>query len=119
MNKQSIINNFGWGFLLWLFGYLLSFVLFFIVPPMTIGWILLPIGIIVTLWVLIKKVKAEAMSQYIAMGFIWLIIAIVFDYFFIVKALHPTNGYYKPSVYIYYALTLLLPIIVGFYKRRK
>lgn len=111
-------NNLIWGFLLWLFGYLASFVLFFLVPPSYIGWILMPLGIIITLWVLLKRIKVNEHNEYIIVGIIWLLIAIVFDYFLIVKALNPVDGYYKPSVYIYYVLTLILPIAVCFYKKQ-
>jgi hypothetical protein len=119
MNKQFAKNNLMWGFLLWLFGYLASFVLFFLVPPSFIGWILMPLGIFITLWVLMKQVKANGLNEYLIMGVIWLLIALVFDYFFIVEALNPADGYYKPSVYIYYALTFLLPIAVSIFKKNK
>lgn len=32
---------------------------------------------------------------------------------FIVKALKPTDGYYKPDVYLYYALTIAIPLVAG------
>jgi hypothetical protein len=112
------MNNFGWGFILWLLGYLLSFVLFFIVPLSYIGWILMPLGILVTLWVLFKKITIKEFKQYLIIAVIWALIAIVLDYLFIVKTLNPVDGYYKPSVYIYYILTLILPAIVGWYKTK-
>ncbi|HEY1303237.1 MAG TPA: hypothetical protein VGF24_06790 [Vicinamibacterales bacterium] len=34
-------------------------------------------------------------------------------YLFIVKALKPADGYYKLDVYLYYALTFLIPVTVG------
>jgi hypothetical protein len=119
MNKQFLINNFGWGFILWFIGYALSFILFFLVPPSYIGWILMPLGILATIWVLLKKIKVKQSGQYLFIGIIWVLMAIVLDYIFIVKALNPADGYYKPSVYIYYILTLLLPIVIGFFKRSK
>lgn len=34
-----MIDNIGWGFLLWLFGFLAGVVLYFLVPINYIGWI--------------------------------------------------------------------------------
>jgi len=47
---------------------------------------------------------------------IWTIIAVVFDYIFIVKLLKPLDFYYKLDVYLYYSLTFILPILVGWRK---
>ncbi len=55
---------------------------------------------------------------YIGLGVIWALMAIVLDYFFLVKLLKAVN-YYKLDVYIYYFLTLLLPITVGSYRFNK
>jgi hypothetical protein len=41
--------------------------------------------------------------------------AAVLDYLFIVLLLGASN-YYKPDVYLYYALTFLLPLAVGWYR---
>lgn len=80
MNRQLLRDTLGWGFILWLIGYVIGMVLFSIVPLSLIGWIIMPIGI-----------------------------AIIFDYFFLVKLLKPADGYYKLDVYLYYALTFILP----------
>ena len=37
MNKQLIRDMLGWGIVLWLIGYILGFVFFFILPPRTHG----------------------------------------------------------------------------------
>jgi hypothetical protein len=37
---------------------------------------------------------------------------------FIVKLLNPADGYYKADVYLYYALTFISPLIVGWWKER-
>lgn len=52
MTKQFYKDAFGWGFVLWLIGYGLGIILFAFVSPDLIGWIIMPIGIIITLWVL-------------------------------------------------------------------
>lgn len=39
----------------------------------------------------------------------------ILDYVFIVKAFNPSDGYYKVDVYLYYALTFLLPVTIGWW----
>jgi len=118
VNKQLFKESLVWGFVLWLIGYILSFILFFVVPPMMIGWIIAPIGTLITLLVLFKKIEGGDFGYYLKLGIVWLLLAIILDYFFIVKMLNPV-GYYKPAVYLYYGLTLVLPILVGKIKRNK
>lgn len=116
MNKQFYKDALGWGFVLWLIGYVLGIVLFAFVPPSVLGWIIMPIGILITLWVLLKKVKSESFRYYVLIAIAWTLIAIVFDYVFLVMVFKPVDGYYKLDVYAYYALTFILPLAVGWYK---
>lgn len=118
MTKQFYKDAFGWGFLLWLIGYALGIALFAVVPQNLLGWVIMPIGIIITLWVLFKKVKADSFQYYALLAVVWVLIAIVFDYFFLVKMFNPADGYYKLDVYLYYALTIMLPLIVGWRKKK-
>jgi hypothetical protein len=115
--KQFYTDAFVWGFVLWLIGYLLGMILFFVVPSDMIGWVILPIGIIITLWVLLKRIKGDSFNYYLLLAIAWTLIAIVFDYLFIVKALKPVDGYYKLDVYLYYALTFVLPL-AAYYRKR-
>lgn len=116
MNKQLLRDGLGWGFLLWLVGYVLGIVLFMMVPTSMVGWLITPIGTAMTLWVLFKKIKGSNFHHYLMVAIVWTLIAIVFDYFFLVKLFKPADGYYKPDVYLYYLLTFLLPLIVGYRK---
>jgi hypothetical protein len=118
MNKQFFKDAFGWGLLLWLFGYILGIVFFMFIPVPMVGWIITPIATLVTLWVLVRKIKYLSVLYYVVVGLTWTIMAVVLDYFFIVKAFKPQDGYYKVDVYLYYFLTLSLPLIVGFTKYR-
>lgn len=68
IDKQFYKDVFGRGFLLWLFGYLLGVILFFIIPKPMIGWTLIPITTVVTLWVLIKKIQCVSVSYYLLIG---------------------------------------------------
>lgn len=119
MNKQFLKDAVGWGFVLWLIGYMLGILLFALVPVNVIGWIIMPIATAITLWIAFKKVKGGTLQSDCAMAFVWLLIAAAGDYLFIVKALKPVDGYYKPDVYLYYALTLAIPIFAGWKKRAR
>lgn len=119
MNKQFLKDSLGWGFILWLIGYALGMILFFIVPASIMGWIIMPIGIIITLFVLFKKIKEKNFQYYLKLAIIWTLLAVILDYLLLVKALNPKDGYYKLDVYIYYGLTFILPIFVGLLKKRK
>jgi len=119
MNKQFLRDTVGWGFILWFIGYVLGVILIFILPPSLIGWVIMPIGLIITFWVLLKKVKLAGLRDYLILAAVWTVIAVVFDYIFIVKAFHPADGYYKPDVYLYYLLTFIAPLIVYWWKKEK
>lgn len=116
--KQILLNTLFWGFLLWVFGYVLGIIFFAFVPQEQIGLYVMPLGVLFTLWVLLKKIKREEFMCYIGLGTIWMIMVIVLDYLCIVTLFQSTN-YYRPDVYVYYALTLTLPIVVGWYKKSK
>jgi hypothetical protein len=119
VTKKRIIEFVGWGFVLWLIGYILGFVFFMLLPHELIGWAIMPIGILLTLIVLFKKIKSKDFNYYLYLGISWAVIAIVFDYIFIVKMLNPVGGYYKIDVYLYYLLTFLIPVGVGYLKTKK
>lgn len=118
-NKQFLKDSFGWGFILWLIGYVLGIALFAFVPPSLLGWVISPIGLVITFWVLFKKVQGQSHSYYAKLAVVWVLIAVVCDYFFIVKMLKPEDGYYKADVYLYYALTIISPLAAGWWKGRK
>jgi hypothetical protein len=119
MNKQLLKDSLGWGFILWLIGYVLGIVFFFVFPPSFIGWIIMPIGLIITLWVLLKKVNSDFLLYYLILAVAWTIIAVVFDYLFIVKAFKPADGYYKLDVYLYYLLNFVIPLTIGWWKTKR
>lgn len=116
MNKRFLQDAFLWGFFLWLIGYVLGIVLFVIIPHTLIGWVIMPIGVIITLLVLLKKIKSDSIHYYVLLAVIWTLIAVVCDYFFLVKIFNPEDGYYKPDVYLYYLLTFTLPLLIGWKK---
>ncbi len=119
MNKKFLKDSLLWGFVLWLIGYILGFIFFAFVPQSQIGWYIMPLGTLITILVVYKFIKSDKLAYYFKVGLIWALTAVVFDYIFLVQLLKPTNGYYQLDVYLYYALTLLLPIIVGWIKLKK
>lgn len=119
ISKQLLKDGFGWGFVLWFIGYILGIILFMLVPPWLLGWIITPIGTMLTIWVLNKKIADKGFSYYVALAVIWTILAILLDYFLLVRVFNPADGYYKFDVYLYYTLTFLLPIAVGWRKNIK
>lgn len=115
MNNKLLKTAVGWGIFLWVVGYILGFVFYELVPPSEVGWYIMPIGVLVTLWALFKKVRGASNGDYLGIAVVWTVIAIVLDWLFIVKALHPADGYYKPDVYVYYALTFIIPVAFGLF----
>lgn len=118
MNKRFVKDAFGWGFVLWIIGYALGMILFAVVPVNLIGWVIMPIATVITLWVAFRKVKGDTLGYYCLVGLSWLVIAFLGDYLFIVKVLKPADGYYKLDVYVYYALTVAIPLFAGWRKTR-
>jgi hypothetical protein len=119
VNRTLIWNAFGWGIILWLIGYISSILLFAIVPKSAIGWVILPIGLTITIWVLIKRIRSRNLFGYVVIGIIWTLIAIVLDYLLIVMLFKPADGYYKFDVYLYYFLTFIVPIMAGLLKANR
>jgi len=117
--KNFLKDSLGWGIALWLIGYILGFVFYAFVPANVIGWYIMPIGAVITLFVLFKYIKGNNLQYYFKVGLIWMLTAIVFDYIFLVQLLKPADGYYKLDVYLYYGLAFLLPFLVGWYKIAK
>ncbi|MFH0873537.1 MAG: hypothetical protein V1846_01705 [Candidatus Komeilibacteria bacterium] len=108
-----------WGFILWFIGYVLGFVFYAFVPNNLIGWVIMPLGTIITVWVVWKKFRGTKLSYYLKVGLNWTVLAMIFDYLFLVLLLKPTDGYYKLDVYLYYFLTLIIPLLVGWVNNRR
>lgn len=98
---------------LWLLGYIVSLILFFSPYAAYMGWIITavftPFTIAVTWWWF--RPRDLPLSYYVKVGIAWALIAIVLDYLFIVRLFRAT--YYGPDVFLYYALTFLIPVFVG------
>ena len=116
---QVIKDTAGLGTGLWLIGYLASLVLFFTPYAGVMGWILLgiftPITIAITWW-WFRERETLPLQYYAGVGVAWVLIAVVLDYLFIVQLFQA--AYYEPDVFVYYALTFLIPVGVGLYLQR-
>ena len=116
MTKQFFKDSFGWGIGLWFIGYILGIIFFMLLPKYLIGWAVTPIGLILTLWVLLKKIKGDSAQYFLKVGIIWTVVAIVFDYLFNVLLFKLGTSYYQLDIYLYYVLTFTLPAVVGWRK---
>jgi len=116
---QWIKDTAGLGTALWLIGYLASLVLFFTPCAGIMGWILIavftPVTIMITWW-WFKRRTSLSLQYYAVVGVAWMLIAVVLDYLFIVLLFNAT--YYDPDVFVYYAVTFLIPLGVGLYLTR-
>jgi len=114
LDKAMLVDALLLGFLVWLMGYLAGIALYFVLSPDVLGWVLFaifaPIVIFLCYWRF--RNRKEGISYYLLVGAVWLLIAVVADYLFLVKLLNPP-AYYKLDVYVYYASTFLIPFLVG------
>lgn len=118
--KSRLIDIFVYGVLIWFIGYIASIILFPFVPNNLLGWILCIIFTPITIIIVYFRFKKRNLKLlcYFMTGVFWALIAILFDYLFIVRVFHPAN-YYKLDVFVYYILTFLIPFIIGQYNTRK
>ena len=102
------------GIAIWLLGYFASIALYFVVPADFLGWILFAIFTPVTAFICFLRFnkRKESLAYYQLLALTWVVIALVFDYLFIVKLLGAI-GYYKIDVVVYYVFTFLIPLVMG------
>lgn len=104
------------GILLWLLGYVASLVLFFTPFSGVMGWIMIiiftPVTFVFVWWWF--KGRTRSLAYYAGAGLAWAALAAVLDYLFIVLLFQA--AYYGPDVFVYYAITFLVPVVVGLIK---
>ena len=112
--KEKLIDTLGLGFILWLMGYLFSIGLYFYLPPGVLGWVLYviftPLTVDIAYWRFHKR--RLTLGHYFTVAVSWTLIAVIFDYLFIVKLFNSQN-YYAPDVFLYYITTFLIPLGIG------
>lgn len=117
--KQSIKDTAGLGTALWLIGYLASLALFFSPYAGVMGWILIAVFTPVTIaivWWWFRNREPLPLQYYAGIGIAWVLIAVVLDYLFIVLLFQAI--YYGIDVFVYYAVTFLIPVSVGMFLNR-
>ncbi len=125
--NQKLVDTIGFGFLLWLIGYFMGF--FIITIPgypeiMTIPVILTAFSLAVALvtaaftYVRFRKRREVSWLYAFLVGITWTILAIVLDFIFIVL-LFNAPSYYRPHIFTYYAITLVVPSAVAKYSSRQ
>jgi hypothetical protein len=114
MTKTMLVDVPALGSFVWLVGYLAGIVLYFFLSPDILGWVLFVIFTPIVVLLCYRRFgkRNESISYYAFVAAAWLIIAVVFDYLFLVRLLNPPI-YYKLDVYVYYASTFLIPFLVG------
>lgn len=114
MTKTILVDAPLLGIFVWLIGYLAGIVLYFFLSPDILGWVLFAIFAPIVILLCYKRFgkREKSISYYASVAAVWLIVALVFDYLFLVKLLNPPV-YYKLDVYVYYASTFLIPFLVG------
>lgn len=113
LDWKFIRDALGWGTIIWAFGFLLSIPLFLVLPEWLLGWVIMPFGLSLTVWVLLTKVEVGRFTRYVLVALAWTVLAVALDYVFIVRLLEAGSGYYRVDVYLYYALTFGLPLLIG------
>jgi hypothetical protein len=117
--KQLIKDTGLLGTALWLIGYIASLVLFVSPYAGIMGWILIafftPVTIVIVYW-WFRKREQLPLQYFAGIGVVWVLIAAILDYLFIVLLFQAT--YYGVDVFVYYALTFLIPVGVGLYLNR-
>ena len=68
MNTFLARDVIGWGFVLWLIGYVLGFVFHALVAPALIGWYVMPLGIAVTCLVLWRRFRVVPLRDAALLG---------------------------------------------------
>ena len=114
---QLLRNTLGIGALLWLAGYLVSMAVHFSPLSYAIwGRVVLVLYIPALAWVAWRYFTGRELSlhYYAGVGIAWSLIAVMFDYPFIVLRFGAWE-YYTPDVYLYYAVTFLIPAGIGMY----
>ncbi len=115
--QQILKDTVGLGIFFWLAGYLAGMILYFTplapVLGLTLTIVFTPFTLVVTWWWFHTR-KSLSLRYYAGVGIMWMLIAVLLDYLFIVQLLKPA-AYYAPHVLLYYLLMVLIPAGVGWF----
>jgi hypothetical protein len=113
-SRRSLLGTMSWGLARRVVGYALAMVAFAFVPSDRIGWLILPVLIPLTFILAYKRLARADLrsSHYLLVAVAWLGLAVVLDYVLVVRAFN-VSGYYDADVVIYYFVTFIAPLVVG------
>lgn len=121
MKKYALVDTLVYGLVIWLVGFVLGMVLFPFVEISVMGWILMPVTLIVALFLSMRirrKRSAAAVSTFIGVGLSWVALSLILDYAILVKG-YSAENFYDVDIIIYYIGVLLIPIIVSLLPRKQ
>ena len=120
LSRSNLSDAVGIGCSLWLIGYVLSLALFTLLPEKLMAQIILAIMTPVSFVIAFYKLRfnSEHILYYLLIGIVWLFIAVVLDYIFIITIFNVKN-YYDVEVVFYYLITPIIPISIGYLYRKK
>lgn len=118
--SRKLIDTLVLGIVVWTIGYAMGFYIVTIPgypevmlqPSILFG--LSAVGILVTggtAYLRFRKRSGLTWQYALLVGGSWLVVAVVFDFLFIVL-LFGAYGHYRPHILLYYLLTLIVPTIV-------
>jgi len=118
--NRKLVDTLFTGILVWAIGYAMGFYIITIPgypdvmmqPSVLIG--VSAVGILVTggiAYLRFRRRSGLGWGYALVVGASWLVVALVFDFLFIVL-LFGAYGYYRPHILVYYLLTLIVPTIV-------
>jgi hypothetical protein len=112
--REIVLDTAGFGLALWLAGYVSSILLYFFIPKELLGWVLFAVFAPITAYVAYWRFHSRGLglNYFLAVAAAWTLIAVAFDYVFIVKMFSAAD-YYKTDVYLYYITTFLIPAGIG------
>jgi len=119
--RQTVVDTLGLGFLAWLIGYAMGFWIITLPgypdvmqqPPMLAGFGLLIAAVTGGLAFWRFHARRGLSKRYAAaIGAAWLGVAVVGDFLFIVLLFNAWS-YYRPDIALYYALTLIVPVVAA------
>lgn len=121
MKKYALVDTLIYGLVIWLVGFVLGMVLFPFVEISVMGWILMPVTLIVALLLSLRirrKRSAGAVSYFIGVGLSWVALSLILDYAILVKG-YDAENFYDVDIIIYYVGVLLIPILASLVPKKQ
>lgn len=113
---MNLLKAIGYGFTLFAITFVIgSIAMLGFKLSGTAAEIVMFVTIIVVLFVLAQQYKIGGMNKGIQVGFIWLVVYALLDYFLIVQTFNKgdTSYYATWKLYLYYALIVVVPAVMG------